>query len=155
MTVQRRARALATLTAVTLTVAACGSTDTQDDSDAFKRAYAAQSVELKAIGDEILAAIRGADGQTDAQVAATFGALATRARASADVLDGLVAPDDARSALTRLQGAVGRAAGDLDAITTAARAGDAAAAMQASQALVTDSSPIRDARAALDRVVEE
>lgn len=152
-TVHAHALATAVLTAATLAVSGCGSGAQRDPAATFNTDYAAQSADLKAIGDQILAAIRGADRQTDAQVAASFGAIATRAHAGADALAGLTPPGHAASQLAALKAAVDKAAGDLDAITAAARAGDAAAATKASQALVTDSIPIRDARAALDRVV--
>lgn len=133
----------------------CGADSNPDDGAAFKRAYAAQSLKVKAIGEGVGVAITRADGQTDTEVAATFGALAARAHASAHAIGTLDAPDGVQADVTALQRAVDRAAADLDAIVAGAMAGDAAAAAKASQALVTDSGPIRDARAAVDRAVKE
>jgi hypothetical protein len=133
----------------------CGAGNSPDDGAAFRRAYAAQSLKVKAIGEGVGVAITRAEGQTDAEVAATFGALAARAHDSAHAIGALNAPGDVQADVTTLQRAVDRAAADLDAIVAGAMAGDAAAAATASQALVTDSGPIRDARAAVDRAVKE
>lgn len=138
----------------TLALAACGSGSKGDDKAAtFKKSYQAQSLTLKAIGKDIGTAVSGASSMTDAEVAKTFGALARRAHKSADALKGLEPTDEARPALTTLQSAVEKAAGDLDRITAAAKTNTPDAAKTAAAALVTDSEPIRTSRKSLDAIV--
>ncbi len=153
----RPARLAAVVTvALALAVSACGSSDSGDDAAAtFKKDYQAESVTLKAVGDDLGTAISGASGMTDAEVAKTFGALATRAHDSADRLKDLEPTDETKATLTKLENAVEKAAGDLDTITAAARTNNPDAAKTAAAALVTASAPIRDARAELDKLVAE
>lgn len=141
----------ALLPAVGATLAGCGSSG--DRAAAFPAAYRASSAQVRTIGEQVTAALGAAGGQDDAVVAATFTRLAARARTTARGLRALPAPADARAATLRLAAAVDRAAVDLAAIAAAARAGDVRAAGAASEAVVTDSLPIREARVALDRIV--
>ncbi len=138
---------------VALALAACGSGDKGDPAADFKRGYTAESVKLKAIGDDLSTAIGSATKMTDSQVTTTFGALAARAQASAARLRDLEPTDEAKSTLGTLENALERAAGDLRAISTAARTHDPKAAKTAAAALITASLPIRDARADLDKLV--
>jgi hypothetical protein len=143
----------AVVLALALAVSACGSDDAKDDGKDFAKAYSEQSVELKAIGDDLGTAIGGASGMTDAEVAKTFGDLADRAHASADSLEDLVPTDEAKTTLTKLENAVEKAAGDLDTITAAAKTQNPEAAKTAAAALVLASKPIREARGELDKIV--
>lgn len=151
-----RRAAVALLTIVAFAAAGCGSSD--DDGKTrlatFKKAYAVQSLEIKAVGEGVGAAIGEASEQTDEELQRTFGDLGTRARGSARSLAALDPPDEAKAETEKLTGALNTAADGLEAIVAAAKAGDADAARVATQKLVADSVPIRDARAALDKFVK-
>jgi hypothetical protein len=154
----RRPRVLAAVAlAATLTLAACGSNSggKADPAKTFKTSYRAESVKLKAIGDELGTSIGAASSMTDAQVAQTFGGLAKRAHMAADSLKNLVPTDAAKPALTTLENAVEKAAGDLDTITAAARTQNPDAAKTAAAALVADSEPIAASRKSLDAILSK
>lgn len=156
MRISFRTTATAVVAALALAAAGCGSSsDDKPDTDAaFKTGYTAQSATIKTVGIAIGEAIDGAKDQTDAQLVTTFSALAGKTHDLVDGIGGLTPPDTATADLKTLERALTKAAADLDAIVTAARAGDAASAEKASAALVVDSTPVMESRAALDKLVK-
>jgi hypothetical protein len=152
----RRSLLLA-VTASAALAAGCGSSDKKSSDDTAKKAAAAYQASAKAataettkIGNDIGTSIQGADKQTDAELAATFTDLASRARAVVADLNALKPPADDKAKVNALVGALGTGAQDLDAIATAARANDASSARAATVTLVKDSPAIKAAKEALD-----
>ena len=138
------------LAALALGLAGCGGDDGASAED-FKRDFAQVNDQILAIGDDIGNGISSARGETDAELAREFAGLAKRARAAKTRLDGLEPPEDLEDERDRLSAALERGAADLTDIAAAARTHDAKAARSATQRLVRDSPPIRNARRALAR----
>ncbi|MDP2711197.1 MAG: hypothetical protein Q8O56_08250 [Solirubrobacteraceae bacterium] len=154
---RRSLLAVLLIAALAVFAAGCGGSDDDDGDDdaqqsvaAFNAGAKAATTETTSIGREIGSTIRTARTQTNAQLAAKFTNLAARARAVVDKLNALDPPDASRAKVTALVGALSTGAQDLDAIATAARAGDAAAARSATQTLARDSPAIEAAKDALD-----
>jgi hypothetical protein len=125
-------------------------TTTVDAVAVYRTSAKAATAETTKIGDEIGTSIQAADTQTDAQLAATFTDLASRARAVVADLNALAPPADDKAKVNALVSALGTGAQDLDAIATAARANDASSARSATVTLVRDSPSIKAAKDALD-----
>lgn len=155
--VHRRPRLLAALATAAL-VAGCGGGDGDDakpDTAKFQSDAKAAATETGKIGADIGTAVQGARNQTDAELAASFTELASRARAVVADLNGLDPPAASRAKVNALVGALGTGAQDLDAIATAARAHDAASARAATVTLGRDSPAIKVAKDALEADLEK
>lgn len=166
----RRSSALATVAAaLVLAVAAltgCGDDD-GDGGDAggtvttttsprlsvaaAAAAYAPIRAELVELGRDLGTAVTQARSRTDAEVADQFTALTVRAEAAVARVESLNVPARLDTALDDLRVALQDGADDLRAFAIAARAGDAQAAREAVQRLVSDSEGIREARADVER----
>ena len=150
-------RALAgLLTAVVaaLALAACGGSDETTTAD-YRKDYAPISAAIRGLGTEVGGAVTTAKDKSDIELQEQFADLADRANVVADDLAQAQAPDDAAITAARdeLVAGVRKAAGDLDAISAAAAAGDAKAAKAATIRLASDSAAIRDPRRKLDQLV--
>ncbi len=133
--------------------AGCGDDGASGASQAttFRVSYAAKSAKIEALGTAVADELGRAGQVSDAELEKGFARLAVRSRALVDELQALDPPKELAAPLATLQRSVEKAAGDLEAITKAAATKDTDAARTAAQALVADSAPIRDARAALDQ----
>lgn len=159
---QSMRRALLAVVMIAAFAAGCGGSDSDDTATetatasqqqqaaAFKSGATAATAATTKIGTDLGAAIQSASSQTDAQLAATFTDLAARSRAVVADLNALDPPAASRAKVNALVGALSTGAQDLDAIATAARAGDAASAKSATETLVRDSPAIMAAKDALD-----
>ncbi len=114
-------------------------------------AWAPIRVEVVAIGQDIGTAVTQARSASDAEIADQFTALTVRTEAAVARLESLNVPARVDTALDELRVALQDGADDLRAIATAARAGDAQAAREAVERLVSDSEGIREARADVER----
>jgi hypothetical protein len=132
-----------------------GGDDAKNDTAKFESGAKAATTETTKIGTDIGTAIQTASKQTDAELAATFTDLASRARAVVADLNALDPPAASRAKVNALVSALGTGAQDLDAIGAAARGHDASSARSATQTLVGDSPPIKAAKNALDAELEK
>lgn len=114
-------------------------------------AYAPIRAEVVTIGRDLEVAVRQAAVRSDAEVADQFTALAVRVEAAVARVESLNVPARLDTALDDLRVALQDGADDLRAIATAARAGDAQAAREAAQRLVSDAAGISEARAEVER----
>lgn len=162
----RRRRALAAAAAALLAVAAlagCGDDDgggagTVTTTTAPRlsvagaaAAWAPISAEVEAIVRDLATASGQAARRSEAEVADQFTALAVRAEAAVARVESLNVPASLDTALDDLRVALQEGADDLSAYARAARAGDAQAASEAAQRLVSDRAGIREARAEVER----
>ena len=158
-TALRRSLLLAAAASAAL-IAGCGGDDDKSDDGAktatvdavaaYQTSAKAATDETTKIGNEIGTSIEAADTQTDAQLAATFTDLASRARAVVADLNALEPPADDKAKVNALVSALGTGAQDLDAIAAAARSNDASSARSATVTLVRDSPAIKAAKEALE-----
>jgi hypothetical protein len=147
--IHRPSLLLAAVATATL-LAGCGGGGDDKDTAKFESGAKAATTETTKIGTDIGTAIQTASKQTDAELAATFTDLASRARGVVADLNALDPPAASRAKVNALVSALGTGAQDLDAIGTAARGHDASSARSATQTLVGDSPPIKAAKDALD-----
>ena len=155
--VHLRSRLVAAV-AIAALAAGCGGDggdDAKQDTAKFESGAKAATAETTKIGSDIGTAIQAAPNETDAELAATFTDLASRARAVVADLNALDPPAASRAKVNALVGALGTGAQDLDAIATAARAHDASSARAATETLGRDSPAIKSAKDALDAELEE
>lgn len=141
--------------AFTGAAAGCGGGSSAPSVADFRKEYAPISAEVRGIGNDVGAAVTAAKGKSDIELQAEFGDLADRANAIATTLADADVPDDAqiKAARTELVTGVRKAAADLDAISAAATASDAAAAKAATIRLARDSAGVREPRRKLDELV--
>lgn len=137
-----------------LSLAACGGSDETTTAD-YRKDYAPISAAIRGLGTEVGDAVTNAKNKSDIALQEQFADLADRANVVADDLEQAKAPDDSAitTARDQLVAGVRKAADDLDAISGAAAAGDAAAAKAATIRLASDSAAIRDPRRKLDQLV--
>ncbi|MEA2191147.1 MAG: hypothetical protein QOI73_1268 [Solirubrobacteraceae bacterium] len=148
--IHRPSLLLAAVATATLLAGCGGGDDKNKDTAKFDSGAKAATTETTKIGTDIGTAIQTASKQTDAELAATFTDLASRARGVVADLNALDPPAASRAKVNALVSALGTGAQDLDAIGTAARGHDASSARSATQTLVGDSPPIKAAKDALD-----
>jgi hypothetical protein len=136
-------------------LAACGGGGDETTVADFRKVYAPISAEVRALGDDVGAAVQGAADESDASLATEFADLAERTNEVAAELAGADVPDDTGIQTTRADLVAGLrdAAGDLAAISRAAESSDADAAKAATIALLESSGEIRTPRLKLDRLV--
>lgn len=146
---------LAALTAALVLVACSGGGDDKTTVAEFRKEYAPISAAVRGIGDDVGQAVTSAKDKTDATITAEFAALAERTKSAAEQLAGKELPDDPTIESTRdaLVAGLRKGAADLEAISAAAEAQDAAAAKKATEQLAADSGTIRDSRAKLDELL--
>src|ERR1700722_12883989 len=126
------------LAAMLVALSGCGGSSSSDQTSKFKTGISPVVNQFKDISQGIGTAIEHAPSQTDAQLATTFHGFAGRWQTQLKQLEALKPPASVAAAFTTLTGAAGRTEADLTAIAAAAQTHAAAAAKQASSALVTD-----------------
>jgi inosine-uridine nucleoside N-ribohydrolase len=126
------------LAATLVLLSGCGGSSSSDQTSKFKTGISPVVNQFKDISQGIGAAIQHAPSETDAQLAATFHSFAGRWQKQLSQLQTLKAPASVAAAFTNLTGAARRTEADLTAIAVSAQTNAAAAAKQASSALVTD-----------------
>ncbi len=138
----KRASITAALLTVAVAVAGCGGSSGPSLST-FKSGFATDKKTFRQLGLDLQKAIVGAQGKTDAQLAAEIGALSTRARAQAASLAKLEPPSKYKADLQNLVAGFGSVATDLSQIAHAAGQHNNAAAREATQTLLKDASKIK------------
>ena len=133
-----------------LLLAGCGSsskslqaTSTGPSVASFKTAFATQKKTLTSLGNDVGAAVEGANRKTDVQLAKQFEGLATRATALAGSMAQLEPPTQFKVELSSLESALTQVAGTLRQIEAAAAAHDANAAKAGGEAIVTDAQQVK------------
>jgi hypothetical protein len=125
-------------------LAGCGGSSSSSTSSSsgqtgnFKASYESRANQFKHDSQSIGAAVQGASGQTDAQLATEFQGLATRWQTHLSQLETLKPPATLAATFNTLTNAASRAETDLTAIVSAAKTHSKSAAEQASANLVTD-----------------
>ena len=104
----------------------------------FTPGYEAAVVQFKATSMAIGAAIQNASKLTNAQIATTFGQLASSWGSTVSALGALTPPASVSTTFGKLQHSAAAASADLNAIVQAAKSGNSPAAAHASGQLVTD-----------------
>ena len=151
---RRTALALVAVLIASFALAACGSSgDSKPSTADYKKAWTPISQEIKNIGAQIGGAVTTAKGKTDAELAGTFGGLATETTSTATSLAKLDPPADVKADQTALVAALKVGAADLQAISDAATAGDPKKAGAATVKLVEDSGAIKKSRVSIDATV--
>lgn len=152
--IRRSAAGLCAALCIVFLAACGGSEDTTTTAD-FRQDYAPISAAIRGLGTEVGSAVTSAKEKSDLELQEQFADLADRANVIAGDLEKAKTPDDAAITATRTTLVTGlrTAADDLDAISGAAAAGDAAAAKAATIRLARDSAGIRDPRRKLDQLV--
>src|SRR5205823_1312733 len=108
----------------------------------FRATFAAAKMQFQQLSSDLKAALSGAASQTDATLATEFSALSSRAADQATKLRALSPPAEYQSQLDQLAASFDKVSADLQAIATAADAGDATAARAATTALVRDAASV-------------
>ena len=127
------------LVGVLLVSAGCGGGGSSSSQSAdFKTSFSSVVNQLKRTSQSIGVALEHASSQTDAQLATTFHTLAQRWQAQVGKLQTLKPPANLSTTFNTLTAAGQHAGRDLNAIASAAETHSAAAAKQASTALITD-----------------
>jgi hypothetical protein len=122
-----------------LALTACG----DGGEESYKQDFPPIDRGLVALGDEVESGLRSAD---DATLATSFAGYARRLGRLRQQLSELEPPDNLRKRHDALLAATGATRADLEAIATAARRSDAAAAKAAATALVRDGARLEEAR---------
>jgi methyl-accepting chemotaxis protein len=121
---------------------ACGGDDADDE---FKQQYNEAVRPLSELGDDVVASLGGAQGQSDREIAKQFDELSDRFARTRQNLTRLDPPGDAEDEFDELLGSLKETVGDLRAVATAAREGDPAEAQEATEALVETGQEVRRA----------
>ena len=121
---------------------ACGN---EEPNDEFKQRYNEAVRPLTELGDDVVASLGGAEGQSDREIAGQFDELSDRFARTRQNLARLTPPEDARDEFDELLGSLRQAVGDLRAVAAAAREGDPAEAEEATDALVETGQEVRRA----------
>jgi hypothetical protein len=137
------------LVAVLALTACGGSSKTSNQTATFKTNFKAVTGQLRQSSKAIGGAIQTAPSKSDAQLAATFGSLATRWSAQAGELSGLHPPASVSTDFSTLTAAADRVSADLAAVSAAAGKGDVTAARRATGNLIRD---ILTAKAAATKI---
>lgn len=149
----RRHAVLLSLTVLAAFAAAgCGGDSSEDKADAFKEDYKPLNQELIDVGGQLGTALQGAKGKTNDQLATQFDELASDLGGVGDKIADLEAPDDLQADVDALTEEIADGEDTLKEISTAARAGDPAAARTATVGLVTKARDINDIQ---DKLAEE
>lgn len=140
MTAKARVSLVAALLAIGL-VAGCGgssSSDTTTSVNDFKADFVDATAPLKQTTASIGKALKGASGQTNAQLESTFSNLADEWQSGSAKLNSLTPPPALESDFNAVKGVVAAVETDLKALSTAAGAGNVSAARAASIKLGRD-----------------
>jgi hypothetical protein len=130
--------------------AGCG-----DDADAqFKQDYNEAVRPLSTLGDDVVASLGGAEGQSNRAIARRFGELADRFERTSRNLSRLDPPADTGDEFDDLLASLKRTVADLRTVARAAKEGDPAEAAEASRALVETGQRVRRAEDAFQSAVE-
>jgi methyl-accepting chemotaxis protein len=130
---------------------ACGGDDSNDE---FKQQYNDAIRPLSQLGDDIVASLGGAEGQSDREIANQFDELSDRFARTRRNLSRLDPPEDAKDEFDDLLGSLKEAVADLRAVASAAREGDPAEAEEATNDLVDTGQRVRRAQDAFRDAVE-
>jgi methyl-accepting chemotaxis protein len=130
---------------------ACGGDDSNDE---FKQQYNDAIRPLSQLGDDIVASLGGAEGQSDREIANQFDELSDRFARTRRNLSRLDPPEDAKDEFDELLGSLKEAVADLRAVASAAREGDPAEAEEATNDLVDTGQRVRRAQDAFRDAVE-
>jgi hypothetical protein len=129
------------LVAAALIAAGCGSSSgssTNITQSEFKPNFGQIVNQFKQTSHAIGLGIEHASSKTDAQLAATFSALAARWQSNVTKLKALKPPPSVSAQYQTLTGAATRTESDLNAIVAAAKTHDASAAKHATTKLIKD-----------------
>lgn len=130
------------MAAAAVIAAGCGSSSSGSSTNAspstFRADFGLVTAQFKQASHAIGLAIEHAPSMTDAQLASTFSALATRWQGAVSKLKGLTPPPSVAAPFQVLSGAATRTEGDLQAIAAAARSHNGSAAKQDGAKLVKD-----------------
>ncbi|HXD63315.1 MAG TPA: hypothetical protein VNV17_01800 [Solirubrobacteraceae bacterium] len=139
--------------AASLAVAGCGSGKSSSSISQvdFKTGFAANHKAFGVLVTEIAKDLTGAASRTDAQLAAEFGGLATRADQEASQLADLTAPSKYSKRMGTLVTGFHALKADLSTISTAATKHNAQSAETATRALLTDAAKIKTADTSLSK----
>ena len=139
---------LATLLALlALALAACG----QSEKEKYVDDYKPLNDRLLSLGQDLGAAIQGAESKSDAALARQFSSLASRLRRVNKDIASLETPADLRDEAKALRDTLDDAIGDIEDIAKAARGKDAQAAAAATVELAADSEDVNAAQNKLAR----
>jgi hypothetical protein len=137
-------RAIAPIVAA-MALALAGSACGDDSDDAFKERYNSAVRPLSSLGDDVVASLGGAEGQSDREISRQFDELADRFARTRRNLSGLDPPEDTKEEFDELLRALKQTVADLRAVASAAREGDPAEAQEATEALVETGQQVRRA----------
>jgi hypothetical protein len=129
----------ATAAGATSTSASTGS------SAAFKRSFGASKAKFKKLGTDLASDVEHANTKTDAQIAAEFAELATRARQQATELSRLTVPATYQTPITALITGFNSVAADLTAISRAGVSHSVKSAETATRKLLADAAKVKAA----------
>jgi len=129
----------------------CGGDESDDE---FKQQYNEAIRPLSQLGDDVVASLGGAEGQSDREIANQFNELSDRFARTRRNLSRLDPPEDAKDEFDELIGSLKEAVADLRAVGAAAREGDPAEAEEATNDLVETGQRVRRAQDAFRDAVE-
>lgn len=139
---------LATLLALlALVLTACG----QSEKEKYVDDYKPLNDRLLSLGQDLGAAIQGAESKSDEALARQFSSLATRLRGVNKDVAALDTPADLRDEARALRDTLNVTIGDIEDIAKAARGKDAQAAAAATVELAADSEDVNAAQNKLAR----
>lgn len=139
---------LATLLALlALALAACG----QSEKEKYVDDYKPLNDRLLSLGQDLGAAIQGAESRSDDALARQFSSLATRLRDANKDIAALETPADLRDEANSLRDTLDDTIGDIEDIAKAARGKDAQAAAAATVELAADSEEVNASQNKLAR----
>jgi hypothetical protein len=136
--------------AISLSIAACGESETNE----FKEDYNAAVKPLSELNSDIGSSIGGAAGKSNDAIANEFEQLADKAQQTRDNLAALEPPDDAKEAFDKLLASLQEGTGDLRAVAQAAKDADPEAAREASEDLIATGQEIQKAETELQQAVD-
>jgi hypothetical protein len=143
----RRSLAIVAALALMPCLAACG----ESEEEAYSKAFRPLNKRILDLGDQVGDAVNGASEKSDQEIEEEFGRIARSTADAARKVDALEPPDDLKRANDDLVGALRAARDDLRGIEKAADEHDADAARRATIKLVDDSKDVSTARRKLDR----
>ena len=142
-----RLRLATFLALLALALAACGQNEKEKYVDDFKPL----NDKLLSLGQDLGAAIQGAESKSDEALARQFSSLATRLEGVNEDIAALETPADLRDEAKALRDTLDDAIGDIEDIAKAARGKDAQAAAAATVELAADSEDVNAAQNKLAR----
>jgi hypothetical protein len=140
---------IAAALALALGAPGCG----EDSDEQFKQDYNQAVRPLTTLGDDVVASLGGAEGQSNRAVARRFRELADRFERTRTNLSRLDPPADTEDEFDGLLASLKESVRDLRAVARAAREGDPAQAAKASKALVETGQRVRRAEEAFQDAV--